>query len=50
MIGLLTSRSFDDVTGFEGKALLKQDISERISALLTKGKVKAVLFTEFVVQ
>jgi flagellar FliL protein len=50
VIGLLSSRRFEDVTSFEGKALLKQDISDRINGVLDQGRVKAVMFTDFVVQ
>ncbi len=49
-IALLSSKQFQDVTSFEGKALLKQDLMERINGMLKKGRVKSVLFTEFVVQ
>ena len=34
----------------EGKALLKDDLRERLNALLDKGEVQSVMFTEFVVQ
>ena len=47
---LLSSRRLGDVTEFEGKALLKDDLRERINALLERGKVESVLSTEFVVQ
>jgi len=47
---LLSSKRLSDITDFEGKALLKDDLRERLNALLEKGKVKSVLFTEFVVQ
>lgn len=49
-IALLSSKQFQDVTSFEGKALLKQDLMDRINGMLKKGRVKSVLFTEFVVQ
>jgi flagellar FliL protein len=50
VILLLSSKRLSDITDFEGKALLKQDLLERINGLLQDGKVRDVLFTEFVVQ
>jgi len=50
MIVLLSSKQLSDITDFEGKALLKEDILERVNDLLETGDVKSVLFTEFVVQ
>lgn len=47
---LLSTKRLSDLEGFEGKALLKDDLRERINALLEKGDVQSVLFTEFVVQ
>lgn len=50
MIVLLSSKQLSDITDFEGKALLKEDIIERLNDLLETGEIKSVLFTEFVVQ
>lgn len=50
LIVLLSSKQLSDITDFEGKALLKEDILERINDVLETGRVKSVLFTEFVVQ
>jgi flagellar basal body-associated protein FliL len=50
MIVLLSSKQLSDITDFEGKALLKEDILERLNDLLDTGSVQSVLFTEFVVQ
>jgi len=47
---LLSSKRLADVTDFEGKALLKDDLRDRVNALLDGGEVRSVLFTEFVVQ
>ncbi len=47
---LLSSRRLGELSTFEGKALLKQDIRERVESLVEDGAVEAVLFTEFVVQ
>lgn len=50
VIVLLSSKKLSDITDFEGKALLKQDIYERVNDILETGQLKSVLFTEFVVQ
>ncbi len=50
MIVLLSSKQLSDITDFEGKALLKEDILERVNDVLETGEVRSVLFTEFVVQ
>ncbi len=50
VIGLLSSKRLSDITDFEGKALLKEDILIRVNDLLVQGEVRSVLFTEFVVQ
>lgn len=47
---LLSSKRLADVNDYEGKMLLKDDLRARINAILEKGRVAAVLFTEFVVQ
>ena len=50
VILLLSSKRLEDIGGFEGKSLLKDDLRDRVNALLEGGEVHAVLFTEFVVQ
>ena len=50
VILLLSSKRLEDIGGFEGKSLLKDDLRDRVNARLEGGEVKAVLFTEFVVQ
>ncbi len=47
---LLSSKRLSDIEDFEGKALLKDDLRERVNAVLKTGTVESVLFTEFVVQ
>jgi len=47
---LLSSKRLSDIDGFEGKALLKDDLRDRVNAVLTRGKVESVLFMEFVIQ
>ncbi len=50
IILLLSSKRLEDIGDFEGKALLKDDLRDRINGLLETGEVRSVLFTEFVVQ
>lgn len=47
---LLSSKRLSDISDFEGKALLKDDLRDRVNSLLKNGRVESVLFTEFVVQ
>ena len=47
---LLSSKRLTELSDFEGKALLKEDLRDRVSGLLADGSVQSVMFTEFVVQ
>lgn len=51
--GILTVLATQDVaqaTTLEGRTLLKRDLEARLNGLLRAGRVRSVLFTEFVVQ
>ena len=50
IISLLGSKSFDEIRSIEGKDLLREEVLQRINALLVTGKARSVFFTEFVVQ
>ena len=50
ILTLVSSKRLSEVTSFEGKALLKQDLQDRFNQMLTSGRVESVLLTEFVVQ
>ena len=50
VIVLLTSKRLADITNFEGKALLKEELVDRMNAVLQQSRVRSVLFTEFVIQ
>jgi flagellar FliL protein len=50
ILGLLSSKSYGDIAGFEGKQRLKDEIAMRLNVYLAKGQVKRVYFTEFLVQ
>ena len=47
---LLSSKRLTELADFEGKALLKEDLRERVGGLVDGGSVESVMFTEFVVQ
>lgn len=50
VLTLVSSKRLADVVDFEGKALLKDDLRDRVNHFLTGGQVLSVLITEFVVQ
>lgn len=50
IITLLSSKSYSDVGSVSGKYQLRDEIAARINLILSKGKVKSVYFTEFVIQ
>ena len=50
VISLLGSQSFEEVRSIEGKDILREEILQRINAVLTTGKARRIFFTEFVVQ
>jgi len=47
IIILLSSKTFDQVSSKEGKDNLREEIKGRLNSFLTKGKIKSILFTEF---
>jgi len=50
ILTLLSSKTFAQVSTAEGKAVLRQEISDGVSAVLARGKVAEVYYTEFIVQ
>jgi flagellar FliL protein len=50
VINVLSSKVAKDIKTPEGKDALKQEIKERINAVLAKGQIARVYFTEFAVQ
>jgi flagellar FliL protein len=50
VIVLLASKRLDDLDGFEGKAVLKNELAERIGDLVGPERIRSVLITEFVIQ
>ncbi len=50
VLTLVSSRRVADLTSFEGKVLLKEDIRMRLDHVLDGPQLKSVLVTEFVIQ
>lgn len=50
ILTLLSSKTFADVRSVEGKARLREEIIDRLNRLAHRDVVKAVYFTEFIVQ
>ena len=50
IIVLLTSKRLDDLGGFEGKVILKNEIEKRLDDMLGGDPIRSVLITEFVIQ
>lgn len=50
ILGLLSSKSYGEIAGFEGKQRLRDEIAMRLNGYLTKGQVRRVYFTEFLIQ
>lgn len=47
---ILPTKKYDDVSSTDGKIALRTEVMEKINALMTKGQVNNIYFTEFVVQ
>jgi flagellar FliL protein len=50
LILLLSGKTYLDLSSFEGKQQLKEDIKKKVGAVPGGGKVSEVFFTEFVAQ
>ena len=50
ILGILSSRNSEQIVSAEGKTQLKNEIAEKLNAFLPGKPVKAVFFTDFVVQ
>ena len=50
VLSILPTKKYDDVSTTDGKIALRTEIMEKINELLSKGSVKNIYFTEFVVQ
>ena len=49
IIILLSSKTYAQASSSEGKEFLREEIRDTVNSFLTKGKIKRVLFTEFIV-
>lgn len=47
---LVGNKTFEELQDLEGKKQLKAEIMSKINGILQTGKIKAIFFTEFVVQ
>jgi flagellar protein FliL len=50
VLDILAAKSSGELMDISGKQRLRDDISTKLNVLLTKGKIKRVYFTEFVIQ
>ena len=50
LLTLFSSKTFADVRTPQGKALMREEIVNRINTVLNEDAVKAIYFTEFIVQ
>lgn len=50
IITLLSSKTYEQVSSVEGKNYLREEIRDTVNSFLTSGKIKRVLFTEFIYQ
>ena len=48
IIILLSSKTYQQVSSAEGKDLLRDEIRDTVNSFLTRGRIKKVLFTEFI--
>lgn len=48
IIIILSGKTYDDVSAKDGKEKLREEIKDTVNAFLTKGKIQAVYFTEFI--
>jgi flagellar FliL protein len=50
LLTLFSSKTFADVRTPQGKAVLREEIVNRLNTVLNEEAVKAIYFTEFIVQ
>lgn len=50
IISLVGNKTFEELQDLQGKKQLKSELKSRINSFLQSGKVKAIYFTDFVVQ
>ncbi len=47
---LIGNKTFDELSDLQGKIQLRAELINKLNSILTKGKVKRIYFTDFVVQ
>ncbi len=50
MLMILPNKRFEDINSSDGKEALREEIITAVNDLLTKGEVKNIYYTEFVIQ
>lgn len=50
IIRILTSKTLEEISSKKGKEKVSQQIMDALNAMLSKGKIKGIYFTEFVIQ
>jgi flagellar FliL protein len=50
VLDILSSKSYSELMDINGKQRLRQDIAAKLNKILSKGEIKHVYFTEFVIQ
>ncbi len=50
LIGILVSKTLEDIDGADEKDMLKEEIRDKVNEMLTKGKIRRVYFSNFVMQ
>jgi flagellar FliL protein len=50
LINILSNKTLDDISTTSGRNLLRQEMIDKINAILMEGRLKNIYFTEFVVQ
>ncbi|MEC4673209.1 MAG: flagellar basal body-associated FliL family protein, partial [Nitrospirota bacterium] len=50
LLVLLTSKESRGLRTVDGKMLVRDEIGGRINAIMKKGKIRQVFFTEFIIQ
>ena len=50
LIGILVSKTLEDIDSSEEKDMLKEEIREKVNGLLKSGKIRKVYFSNFVMQ
>lgn len=48
IIIILSSKTFDQISGKEGKDALRDEVKDTVNSFLTKGQIKRIYFTEFI--